>query len=603
MSPEWLERHLWQAELAQNAYATPDEWDVHTSTPTKQLFWQNGDQVDGIPPTTVTVKASDSQISNSGSVDGKIQINWHRPPQRIFDIRILPVEWQVVPPEEQQGENVGNYIYTALSDDVLLSKIGKEAVVQAMWIVGTEAGAPVVRVLFTRAVSARFVSKLFSDAGIESFVDATAAQIQAIGSRTGIFTVRATEIGERGVAVELTTTRRLVTLGTEGPRPQIHAQGETHSHLQSGDGTIDTVGEAVPEPDMAQGDAREQVVPPDEEVNWEAERAKGKPNNCFVAGTPILMGDGSLKPIEQIQAGDEVESKDPVTGRIQIKKVVRTFRNLAPVILSLTLGNGERLTTTPGHPFATSSHGDFVLAGRLPLKAQLQEFDGHTIPLASENSWAQTTPIYNFEVQDFHTYFVGKSHIWVHNQSRLSQFNEFIQNAVADARNLLKDLPPFGYDNNFHTIGRTESMGPTELSIESGYSGGGPMGGNALAKNARDRAISINNHFKASPKDPPWPNGDGVGIWQASHTEPKLYEREILAGRDGQSPMAVNNDMCPDCQDYFRHLAHVEGKTLTVADKTGIVRVFREDGSVLEIYSNDVVKPSLPPLPPVLPEP
>ena len=78
----------------------------------------------------------------------------------------------------------------------------------------------------------------------------------------------------------------------------------------------------------------------------------------------------------------------------------RLFRNIAPVILALTMSNGERIVTTPGHPFATSNHGGFVLAGNLPLQAELQEFDGHTVTLASETRQSGPTPIYNFEVEE-----------------------------------------------------------------------------------------------------------------------------------------------------------------------------------------------------------
>ena len=73
-----------------------------------------------------------------------------------------------------------------------------------------------------------------------------------------------------------------------------------------------------------------------------------------------------------------VASKDPLTGKQSAKRVLYTFRRLAPVVLTMTLGNGESIGTTPGHPFATSSQGHFVLAGNLPLQAQLQEFGGQT---------------------------------------------------------------------------------------------------------------------------------------------------------------------------------------------------------------------------------
>ena len=49
---------------------------------------------------------------------------------------------------------------------------------------------------------------------------------------------------------------------------------------------------------------------------------------CFLAGTPILMADGTSKPIEDIRPGDEVASFDPNAqqglGPLQPGKVTRT---------------------------------------------------------------------------------------------------------------------------------------------------------------------------------------------------------------------------------------------------------------------------------------
>jgi hypothetical protein len=41
--------------------------------------------------------------------------------------------------------------------------------------------------------------------------------------------------------------------------------------------------------------------------------------------------------------------------------------------------------------------------------------------------------VYNFEVEDFHTYFVGPAGIWVHNKSPI-EFKRLDTNAVADPK-------------------------------------------------------------------------------------------------------------------------------------------------------------------------
>jgi hypothetical protein len=76
---------------------------------------------------------------------------------------------------------------------------------------------------------------------------------------------------------------------------------------------------------------------------------------CFVAGTPVLMADGSHKPIEQIAADDEVAAFDPAVngghGPLVSGRVTRTFRNQAFTFSFLNL------RTTPGHRFLTGEGG------------------------------------------------------------------------------------------------------------------------------------------------------------------------------------------------------------------------------------------------------
>jgi hypothetical protein len=69
---------------------------------------------------------------------------------------------------------------------------------------------------------------------------------------------------------------------------------------------------------------------------------------CFLAGTPILMADGTSKPIEEIRPGDEVAAFDPEAeqglGPLRPGKVTRLFTNVANTIINL-----RGLHMTPGH--------------------------------------------------------------------------------------------------------------------------------------------------------------------------------------------------------------------------------------------------------------
>ena len=83
---------------------------------------------------------------------------------------------------------------------------------------------------------------------------------------------------------------------------------------------------------------------------------------CFVASTPVQMADGSTKPIQQVQVGDQVLSRDPQTSKEEAKTVTATIERHAPSVVDITLhdarpGKAETLTCTPEHPLYVQGQG------------------------------------------------------------------------------------------------------------------------------------------------------------------------------------------------------------------------------------------------------
>lgn len=139
---------------------------------------------------------------------------------------------------------------------------------------------------------------------------------------------------------------------------------------------------------------------------------KSSESQCFAAGTLVLLPNGTRKPIERIREGDFVLSKDQVTGEILAKKVTHTFVRYASTTVLLSLG-AEIIETTEEHPFYVQGRG-FVAAGSLGIGNTIVTRAGPHLTLASVNRGGAKT-VYNIEVEDFHTYFVGSSALWVHN--------------------------------------------------------------------------------------------------------------------------------------------------------------------------------------------
>ena len=133
--------------------------------------------------------------------------------------------------------------------------------------------------------------------------------------------------------------------------------------------------------------------------------------SCFVEGTLVSTKNG-LRPIETLKAKDLVWSRDESSGETQLKPIAQTFERYSAT-LSLTFDNGETIETTSEHPFYVVGRG-FVKAGELGIGTSIVTRAGPPVQFVSAKPGKAQT-VYNFEVKDFHSYFVSESALWVHN--------------------------------------------------------------------------------------------------------------------------------------------------------------------------------------------
>ena len=135
---------------------------------------------------------------------------------------------------------------------------------------------------------------------------------------------------------------------------------------------------------------------------------------CFAAGTPVLMGNGTYKKIEDVCCGDEVASYNETTGLNTIGKVIRLYRNKTKTWYKIVLSSGE-ICATPNHPFYTNNH--WIAAKELKKGMIIKTHHGITEIIdvnCIELDLEENT--YNFTTIDCHTYFVGKDACLVHNK-------------------------------------------------------------------------------------------------------------------------------------------------------------------------------------------
>jgi hypothetical protein len=142
-----------------------------------------------------------------------------------------------------------------------------------------------------------------------------------------------------------------------------------------------------------------------------------EPKKCFAAGTPVHTENG-LVPIEEVQPGDLVLSRDERTGEEAYRPVTRTFVTPEQELLAISLedasGATETLDVTAPHPFRVEGRG-WIPASELEPGDQVAGADGGDLTVAGAEETGRTGTVYNFEVEGFHTYFAGQSAAWVHN--------------------------------------------------------------------------------------------------------------------------------------------------------------------------------------------
>ncbi|MFJ9828924.1 polymorphic toxin-type HINT domain-containing protein [Streptomyces sp. NPDC101160] len=145
--------------------------------------------------------------------------------------------------------------------------------------------------------------------------------------------------------------------------------------------------------------------------------------NSFVSGTPVLMADGTNKPIEEVEAGDNVLATDPETGETGSKRVtasIFTRDDKTYVNLAIADADGlDTLTATDHHPFWVESERAWIDAGQLKPGMTLRTDVGTTVTVSAVRIYEAKQDTYNLTVADLHTYYVlaGSTSVLVHNTS------------------------------------------------------------------------------------------------------------------------------------------------------------------------------------------
>ena len=144
--------------------------------------------------------------------------------------------------------------------------------------------------------------------------------------------------------------------------------------------------------------------------------AKGG-NVCFVAGTLVQTEQGAI-PIETVTVGTMVWAWDEGTGDVALKEVVETYVNETDELVHVFV-NGEEIVTTSAHPFYSPVKG-WTDAVHLRAGDILVLVNGEYVIVEKVQHEILETPVtvYNFQVEDYHTYYVADAGVLVHNNCK-----------------------------------------------------------------------------------------------------------------------------------------------------------------------------------------
>jgi len=130
---------------------------------------------------------------------------------------------------------------------------------------------------------------------------------------------------------------------------------------------------------------------------------------------------GRVKPIEEVEVGDLVWAWDGNQGALVKRRVKRLFRRKDRPVLQVhcidQAATVQVITATTEHPFWIEGRG-WVAAHALQAGEVLKCVDGASrMSVLRVKDIGTRADVFNFEVEEAHNYFVGRTGVLVHNES------------------------------------------------------------------------------------------------------------------------------------------------------------------------------------------
>ncbi|WP_156753515.1 polymorphic toxin-type HINT domain-containing protein [Actinokineospora pegani] len=246
--------------------------------------------------------------------------------------------------------------------------------------------------------------------------------------------------------------------------------------------------------------------------------------NSFPRDTPVLMADGTNKPIAEVKPGDKVMATDPATG-VSAPKVVTATKvtDGQRLMVGITTAEGT-VTATDDHPFWLPRENRWTNADELKAGDWLWTSAGTAVQITAIHTRYASQRVHNFTVEGLHTYYVlvGETPVLTHNEDPCVNIYKAAQKGMTEK--ILRD----GFQ-------------PEDFPRGNGMDGKAYFG---VEKSGKDIALKYASHGTYDDE-----------IIQV--TIPKdVYDAQFLAhqykyeGREGQYEVSIPQELFPILNQY-----------------------------------------------------
>ncbi|WP_328725465.1 LamG-like jellyroll fold domain-containing protein [Streptomyces sp. NBC_00259] len=150
--------------------------------------------------------------------------------------------------------------------------------------------------------------------------------------------------------------------------------------------------------------------------------ASGKAGcHSFASATPVVLANGSAKPISEVKVGDHVLTAEPGKKGKEVHKVTKvhvTTHDRDYVRVTVGTKDGHRaLETTALHQIYNATNKTWTRAQDLRTGDQFQTADGSAAKVVNTRMYSDSKITFDLTVDGLHTYFVeaGDAALLVHN--------------------------------------------------------------------------------------------------------------------------------------------------------------------------------------------